>query len=275
MDKLHQLLADLAAFDLHLFTLGQTDVTLVGLAKLALLIALLFYISGLIRGWMVSRLLSHTTLETGTRLTIAAIARYLILLLGFLVILQSSGINLTSLNVLAGAVGVGVGFGLQNIMSNFISGLIIMFERPIKVGDRIEVSSVEGEVMEIGARRTILRTNDNETFIIPNQRFITENVINLHYFEARIRVLVKVNVAQGPDPRFIRSLLLEAARENPHVLEEPPPEVRLLNFGASGAMAFELQAWNTDLISSRERLISELNFQIGDKFRQHEIKIAA
>lgn len=274
MENLHRLLADLAAFDLHLFTLGTTQVTLVGLIKLIVLIALLFYLTGRFSGWLTGHLLARTSLELPTRIAIGAIVRYLLLVLGFIVILQSAGINLTSLNVLAGAVGVGVGFGLQNIMSNFISGLIIMIERPIKVGDRVVVSSVEGEVMEIGARRTIVRTNDNETFIIPNQRFITENVINLHYFEARVRVLVKVKVAQGPDPRAIRTLMLEAADENPHVLQQPPPEVRLVSYGDGGAMSFELQAWNTDLIDSREQLISQLNFQIGDKFRANEIKIA-
>jgi small-conductance mechanosensitive channel len=180
MDELRQLLAELRSFDVQLFRLGNTDITLYGLVKLALLIAGLFLITGRIDQLLRKRVLERTRLDLPARLMLAAIVRYLMLVLGFLVILQTSGINITSLNVLAGALGVGVGFGLQNIVSNFMSGLIIMFERSIKVGDRVELGNIEGEVMEIGARRTTLLTNDNLTYIVPNSRFITENVANLH-----------------------------------------------------------------------------------------------
>jgi len=147
MDEFRHLLAELRSLDILLFRLGTTDVTIFGLIKLILLVAGLFVVTARLDRLLRTRVLERTNLDLAARVMLAAIVRYLVLLLGFLIILQTSGINLTSLNVLAGALGVGVGFGLQNIVSNFMSGLIIMFERSIKVGDRIELGDVEGEVL--------------------------------------------------------------------------------------------------------------------------------
>jgi small-conductance mechanosensitive channel len=274
MDYLRAALADLGRWDVPLVTFGDTEITLGGVIKIIVLVFVLFFFSARVKHWLVRRLLTRTPLEPATRVVIGSLARYLIVLIGLAVILQTSGIDLTSLNVIAGAVAVGVGFGLQNIVSNFISGLIIMFEQPIRIGDRVGVGTIEGSVTEIGARRTTIVTNDNVTLIVPNSRLITENVMNLHYHEPRVRVRVPVTVAHGPDARLVRRLLLEAAAENPHVLREPPPEVRLTGYQAGGAMAFELLAWNVDRIHARELLVSELNFQIGDKLREHELRLA-
>jgi small-conductance mechanosensitive channel len=189
------------------------------------------------------------------------------------VILQTAGINLTALSVVAGALGVGIGFGLQNIFSNFISGLIIMFERPIKIGDRVELANIEGTVQAIGARRTTILTNDNIAVIVPNQRFITENVINLLYAGRQVRVHVPIAVAAGSDPRLVERLLLDAGRAHPDVLPEPPPSVRLLSLGG-GAMTFELLVWTATRIATRRQLLSDLNFAIGDLLRAHEIRNA-
>lgn len=250
------------------------DVTLFGVLQFLLLIAALVYVSALVRLWTVNRLLARTHLEPGVRQTIGAVVRYLILIVGFLAIVQTLGINLTSFNVLAGAVGVGVGFGLQNIVSNFISGLIIMFERPVKVGDRIELGGVEGDVMEIGARRTTIVTNDRVAIIVPNQRLITENVVNLRYYDAMVRVRVTVTVAAGADPVDVQRLLLGVARANPDVLAEPPPAVRLAALQGGGNMAFELQVWNTSLVHARDALQSALNFAIHAAFASAGVKLA-
>jgi small-conductance mechanosensitive channel len=117
------------------------------------------------------------------------------------VILQTVGIDLTALSILTGAVGLGIGFGLQNIASNFISGLIILFERPVRIGDRIAVGDVEGDVMRIGARSTTVLTNDNIDIIIPNSKLITENVVNWTHNERRVRFRIPVTVAFKTDPR--------------------------------------------------------------------------
>jgi small-conductance mechanosensitive channel len=148
----------LGALDVRLFNLGGTSITVFSLAWALLLAAALVVDARLLRAWTVQRLLVHTDLDLGTRQAIGSIVRYLVLAVGFLAIVQTLGINLTTFNVLAGALAVGVGFGLQNIFSNFISGLIIMLDRPVKVGDRIEMANAEGEVVQIGARRTTLVT---------------------------------------------------------------------------------------------------------------------
>jgi len=232
----------------------------------------LFYVAGWLRVWLAERALVRTRLDAGARQAVASITRYVFLLIGFLIILETAGIKLTALSVLAGAVGIGVGFGLQNIVSNFISGLIIMFERPIKIGDRIVVDNVEGDVVEIGARSTKVLTNDNIMIIVPNSKFITENVVNWMYNDASVRFRIPIGVAYGTDVHKVEKILLEVAQAEPDVLDEPPPVVRFLGFGDS-ALNLELRAWSTKAVNRKGRLISAVNFAIYDKFHEHGIEI--
>lgn len=255
-----------------IFTAGNTPVTLWTLLQLLLLVLLLIYLSGRLRWWLAERMLLRTRLDLGARQAVASITRYVVLLVGLLVILQTAGIDLTTLNVLAGAVGIGVGFGLQNVVSNFISGLIIMFERPIKIGDRIVIDQVEGDVVEIGARSTVVLTNDNINIIVPNSKFITENVVNWKYNDGKVRFKIPVGVAYGSDVRKVEKILLEIAAAEPEVLEEPAPVVRFLEFGDS-SLNLELRAWSSSSVTRRGKLISALNFAIYEKFREHEIEI--
>lgn len=255
-----------------LFKMGNTEITLWTVLYLLVLVALLFYLSGRMKRWIANRLLAKSKLDAGVRVAVGSIARYGFIVLGVLIILQTSGIDLTTLNVVAGAVGVGVGFGLQNIANNFISGIIILFERPVKVGDRIEVGSVEGDVIEVGARSTTVLTNDNIAIIIPNSKFITENVVNWSFNDEKVRFKAPVSVAYGTDVELVERLLLEVARENPDVLEDPPPVVRFLEFGDSG-LQFELRPWSTNLIRRKGKLISSLNSAINAKFAEHHIEI--
>lgn len=252
--------------------LGDTQITLWTLIYFVVLLLLLFYLAGRLRRWLVEKLLVRTRLDIGARQAVGAITRYLFLLVGLLVILQSAGVNLTALNVIAGAVGIGVGFGLQNIANNFISGVIILFERPIRVGDRIVVGDVEGDVTEIGARSTTVLTNDNIAIIVPNSKFITENVVNLKYNDDTVRFSVPVGVAYGSDVRLVEKLLLQAAQENPDVLNDPEPVAQLMAFGDS-ALEFELRVWSTTLLHRSDNLVSALNFAIHDIFKAHRIEI--
>jgi small-conductance mechanosensitive channel len=259
-------------FGAPVVTLGATPLSLWSILQFAILVVLLFLAAGRFQYWLVERLLVRSRLDTGARQAIGSITRYLFLFVGLLVILQTVGINLTTLNVLAGAVGIGIGFGLQNVASNFISGLIILFERPIKIGDRIEVGPIEGDVVEIGARSTKVLTNDNITVIVPNSKFITENVVNWMYNGPTVRFRVPVSVAYGSDIRQIERLLLEVARANPDVLDKPEPVVRLLEFG-DNALQFELRPWSTTLVHRKGKLFSALNFAIYQTFREHNIEI--
>lgn len=254
-----------------LFKLGDTQVTPWAILYLLVLLALLFYVSGLIKRWVSYRFLARTRLDRGVRVAIGSITRYCIVVIGILIILQTSGIDLTTLNVVAGAVGIGLGFGLQNIANNFVSGVIILFERPIKVGDRIEVADVEGDVIEVGARSTTVLTNDNIAIIIPNSKFITENVVNWSFKNDTVRFKVPVSVAYSSDIELVQRLLTEVATENPDVLADPPPVVRFLEFGDNGLL-FELRPWSTTLIRRKGKLISDLNSAIYTKFAEHHVE---
>lgn len=255
-----------------LVRLGETEITLWTLIYFLVLLVLLSNLAKKIRKLLVDRLLVRTNLDIGARQAIGAISRYLVLLVGLLIILQTVGINLTTLNVIAGAIGIGVGFGLQNIASNFISGLIILFERPIKVGDRIEVADVEGDVVEIGARSTTVVTNNNIAIIVPNSKFISEPVVNWKYNDNKVRFEIPVGVAYGSDVRLVEKVLLEVARENPDVLKEPPADVCFKEFGDS-SLNFVLRVWNQNQVHRKLSLYSALNFAIYDKLNQHGIEI--
>ncbi|MSM40937.1 MAG: mechanosensitive ion channel [Geobacter sp.] len=256
----------------QLFTIGVTQITLWTVIYLIILMVLLFYLSGKLRRWIVERALVKTRMEVGARQATGSIIRYFIIAVGFVIILQTAGIDLTALNVLAGAVGIGLGFGLQNIINNFFCGLIILFERPIKVGDRVVVGNVEGDVVQISGRSTTVVTNDNIAIIVPNSKFVTENVVNWSHGDPKVRFRIPVSVAYGSDVRLVERLLLEAAAENPDVLEKPAPGVRLMEFGESG-LAFELRAWSTSLAHRKGLLISALNFAIYDKFTANGVEI--
>lgn len=255
----------------RLVRLGEVDITLWTAIYVIILLVLLIYLSGKLKKWIVGRLMVRGRFEVGFLQATGAIFRYVIVLLGFIIILQSTGIDLTALNVFTGAVGIGVGFGLQNIVSNFISGLIILFERPIKIGDRIEVEGIEGDVVEISARSTTVRTNDNIEIIIPNSKFIQENVVNWSHTERKVRFKIPVTVAFGSDVRMVEKLLLEVADKNPDVLKIPAPGVRIVGFGEMG-VDFELLVWSTSLMHRKGLLVSSVNFGIYESFIENGIR---
>ncbi len=200
-------------FTIPLLTLGSNQITIQTMISLVVFSTILFFLTGMLRKWIVEQLLTRSKMDIGARQATGSIIRYFIIVIGFIIILQTVGIDLTALNVLAGAVGIGLGFGLQNIVNNFISGIIILFERPIKVGDRIEVGNVEGDVVRVGGRSTEVVTNDNITIIIPNSKFITENVINWSHNDRKVRFRIPVTVAFGSDVRLVERVLLEVAEE--------------------------------------------------------------
>lgn len=267
----HAFLSRLKTYDIHLFTLGGTDVSVSSAITLAVLLIALLWVSGWLRRWVAERALSHTQLDLGTRQAAGSLVRYVVLVIGVALILQNAGLNLSALGLLAGAVGVGVGFGLQNVISNFVSGLIIILERPIKVGDRIEVGGIEGEVQEIGARRTTVITEDRMAILVPNQRFILDNVVNQVYEETPIRLRVAIQVPSGTDPELMRQLLCEAAGQHASVLREPPPEALITALGGP-ATAYELGVWHAARGPRRRQLASDLSFLVAQRLRAHGIK---
>lgn len=168
--------------DTRLFHIGGSDFTLGSLLAGLIALVVLLVLARALRRWMSQRLLARGHLDASTRETVSALTHYIVLGIGFVTILNAVGIQLSSFTVLAGAFGVGVGFGLQNIFSNFISGLIVMFERPIKIGDHIVLAGVDGDVAHIGMRATTLRTAQGSFVVVPNQAIITNNVTNWDQF---------------------------------------------------------------------------------------------
>ena len=163
-------------------------------------------------------------------------------------------------------------FGLQNIVNNFVSGLIILAERPITIGDRIEIGGVAGQVREIRLRSTTVVTNDNITIIVPNSDFISHTVTNWSYGDTRVRLRLPVGVAYGTDVRLLERLLLDVAREHPKVLREPAPSVFFHGFGES-TLDFELAIWTQEMTFQPRRFKSELYFAIEQKLRENKIEI--
>jgi small-conductance mechanosensitive channel len=255
-----------------IFQLGGAELTVWSFLQLVVLIPLLFALTAVLKRGIVRALATGGRFDQSTREAVGAVTRYLVVALGLLIIIQTAGIDLTTLNVLAGAVGIGVGFGLQNIANNFISGLIILFERPIKLGDRIVVNDIEGAVAAIRARSTTVITNDNIAIIVPNSLFVTGTVVNWSHGEERVRFRIPVSVAYGTDVRAAERVLLDVAASNPDVLEHPAPAVRFREFGDSG-LHLELRAWSTTLVHRKGILISALNFAIYDALREHGIEI--
>lgn len=264
--------AILEVLNYRLFSLGEVPITPRNILALILLSVLLVWVSGLLRRVLVKSLLNRTPLKIGARQAIGTIFRYLILLVGFVVVLQTVGIDLTAFNVLAGAIGIGIGLGLQGIANNFISGLIILLERPIQVGDRIEIRDVTGRVVNIGARSTRILTNDNIAIIVPNSRLISENVVNWSYESEMVRFKVPIMVSHETDVHLLKQLMLDAARENEDVAIEPPPAVRFTKMDADG-MCFQLRVWSKKQLHKPATLKSDLTFAIVDRLRRHNIRL--
>jgi len=272
METIKTILTRLKAFvEMPLFKLGEAQITLLVVLYFLLLLILLVYISGKGKK-LVNGVLARRGVDLGIREATGSIVRYSMLFIGLLIILQTVGIDLTALSILTGAVGLGIGFGLQNIASNFISGLIILFERPVRIGDRIAVGDVEGDVVRIGARSTSVLTNDNIDIIIPNSKLITENVVNWTHGERKVRFRIPVSVAYDSDVRRVEQALLEAAKNVYEVLETPAPAVRFISFGENG-LEFELRAWTTILVQRRAKFTSQLNFAIYYQFKAYEIEV--
>ncbi|MDQ6809964.1 MAG: mechanosensitive ion channel [Verrucomicrobiota bacterium] len=247
----------------------------VSLIQIFLLVALLvavFWIASHTKRFLFTRLLVNSGLDRSLQYAISQIASNAVLVIGVIVVLQNTGINLGALTVFAGAIGVGIGFGLQNITSNFISGLVILAERPITIGDRVEVAGLAGQVTHIRARSTVILTNDNIAMIVPNTKFIDSPVTNWTFGDPRVRFRVPIGVAYGSDVKKVREALIAAGQAHPKALQDPGPSVFLEKFGDS-SIDFELVVWSSEMSHRPRRFKSDLNFLIEEKLREAGIEI--
>jgi small-conductance mechanosensitive channel len=255
-----------------LLTLGKGELTLGVIIKLVALCALVVIGERLLRHKFTMKVLKRTAFDAALQYAIARISGYIVMLIGFYIALTAVGINLNSLAVVAGAVGIGIGFGLQNIVQNFIAGIIILAERPIALGDRVEVGTVAGTVSKIDLRSTEIVTNDNISIIVPNSNFLTNPVTNWSHGDPRVQMRIPIGVAYGTDIEKLKRVLTEVGMENPHALKEPACTVYFVAFGDS-SLNFELGVWTKTMTHNPQRFRSDLNYAIERKLRENKIEI--
>ncbi len=254
-----------------IFEINQTPVTLLSLIMFVIVIVLFSLLSRVIRKYMLRKVLVYFKFEEGARYTFSRIVHYLVMVIGALVAFQFVGISFSGLAVLFGFLSVGIGFGLQNITSNFIAGLILLFERPIQVGDRVTVGDTLGDVVEINIRSTTIRSEENVAIIVPNSDFISSTVVNWSYGDPRVLMEIDVGVSYDSDLDSVIKTLVGIAKDNPAVLKVPEPEVHLINFGDS-AWDMQLRVWVRSPKLMR-KVRSDINCEIVRKFRENQIEI--
>ena len=261
-----------AIWETTFFNAGNVAVSPSLLFAAAVFLIFLTMLTRFTRRLLRTEVFGRIPMEDGHRYALERSVGYAVFAMGLFVGMQMIGLDMSSLAFMGGAVGLGIGFGLQNIASNFASGLILLFERPLKIGDRIEVGSLNGDVVRIGGRSTWVRTNDNLTIIVPNSEFTTNRVTNWTANDRQVRFSFPVGVAYGSDPEKVRDVLLSVAKLNPDVLEEPGPEVLLSKFGDS-SIDFELRVWTIRQVQTPSRLKSALYFEVVRQFAAHGITI--
>ncbi|HXH02401.1 MAG TPA: mechanosensitive ion channel domain-containing protein [Candidatus Competibacteraceae bacterium] len=275
LEKVWTLLRELLTASL--FKIGETPVTALGLLRIALILTIAWWISY----WLRKGLIQLGERGEGVNLpafyTIARLSHYLIIILGFIVGLSSIGVDFTNFALVAGAVAIGIGFGLQSIVNNFVSGLILLFERSLKVGDFVELASgIQGEVREINVRSTLINTNDNVDIVVPNSEFMNTKVTNWTLLEAYRRIHLPFRVAYGTDKERVRQAVLEAAEALPHTLRGIPgrnPAVWLVGFGENG-YDFELVVWITPRAVKRPSNVhAAYMWEIDTALRKHNIPV--
>ena len=253
-------------------TIGATNITL-GLIITALTVLYgSLLISWAVQSLLLEEVLPRRQITRGARFAITRLVHYTLVFIGFIIALRVLGFGLTNLTIIGGALGVGVGFGLQAIVNNFASGLILLFERPINVGDTIQVGSDMAVVKRLGLRATVVQTLDNAEIVIPNSDLITTRVTNWTLANRLVRVRISVGVAYGTDIEKVLTLLLACAEENPKVLKQPKPQALFLAFGDS-ALNFELRVWISEFMDSTGEIQSELNRAINEKLGENGIEI--
>lgn len=230
-------------------------------------------VAGIIRVVLREGVLARLKLKHGIPYAISTITYYFLLLVVCMLALASAGLELSRFAILTSAFGLGAGFGLQNVISNFVSGIILLFERPVRIGDLLEIDRTSGEVIRMGMRSSSIRTPQGAVVIVPNSNLISNQVVNWTLTEQKRRRELQIKVAYGADPQQVSELLVEGAASHPDVMDEPPPSVRFLGFG-DNSLDFELQFW-VPQIGLRQDVSSEVAMKIVAELRKAGIRIPA
>ena len=254
------------------FTVGNIAVSLSSLLLGILVLIITIFVARFVSAVIQRRFALRTPLDPSLRYTIARLANYFLMTIGVLLALkQAFNMDLTSIAVIFTALSVGIGFGLQYIAADIASGFILLFERPIRIGDRITIGEDEGDVQSINLRTTLVITNDRVAIIVPNSRLVSQRVINWSYGDPRARIAIPIGVADDSDIELVTHTLIEAANGVANVLEEPKPRVQFLKFG-DYSLDFRLLVW-TNQPRRHVQIRSDINYRIARLFRERSIRI--
>ena len=254
------------------FTFGRITVSVSSVIVGTFVVLLTIFVARWVSVLVERRLENRRHIDPGLRYTICRLARYTITTIGVLVALkQAFLLDLTSLAVIFTALSVGIGFGLQYIAADIASGFILLFERPIRIGDRVTIGEDEGDVQSINLRTTIVTTNDRIAIIVPNSKLVSQRVVNWSYGDPRARIAIPISVADDSDIELVTETLIEASHEVPNVLTEPKPRVQFLKFG-DYSLDFRLLVW-TNQPRRHIQILSDINFRIARLFRERSIRI--
>lgn len=254
------------------FTFGKSKVSLLSLVYGVLSSGAVLVIVLWISAALERKVLRESVADLSLRKVAANTIRAVLLLVGFLFALSAVGVDLTALSVLGGAIGVGLGFGLQKLAANYVSGFVILFERSLRIGDTVRVDGFDGVVADIKTRYTLIRSLNGRESIVPNEMLITQRIENLSLADPKVLLTADVSVAYDSDPDQVEQVLLEAARGIPRIIAEPEPAVRLLRFGPD-ALEYQLQFWIADPQSGQGNVRSDVNLRILKGLRAAGIEI--
>ena len=260
-----------AVIEEPIVSFGEIEITPAILLTAVLIILVAYGISRLLQRMLRRSVFDQIYLNQGLQSAICRVLHIIIMCIGTFIAIEYTGINLTTLAAVSAVLLVGIGLGLQNITHNFISGLILLFERPVQEGDFVEVGGVQGSVQAVNAYSTKVETLDKVTIIVPNSHFLSENVINWSYQDSKVRIHVSVGVSYGSDVELVAEALREVGRAHPEVLSDPEPQIQFLSFGDS-SLNFDLLVWIVDP-TRQYFVVSDLNFAIVQAFRERDITI--
>lgn len=262
----------LALWSRPLFAIGNVNFTPESIGYVVAYLGAVWFAANTAGRILRSRVLDRTQWDEGQKFSAQRGVGYAVGCLGLFIGLNLLGLDLTSLALFSGALGIGIGLGFQTIARNFASGLILLIERPVRVGDRIEIDDLLGDIVYIGIRSTWIRTNNNVVMIVPNSEFTDGRVTNWTANDRRVRINVPLGVSYGSDPDDVRRILLEVATRHSDVLNEPPVDVIFTGFGES-SLDFELRVWTTKQVTTPRVIASELYFAVFKAFKREGIEI--
>ena len=266
------IIAQVWAYLTRQFTFGKITVSASSLMVGVLVVLITIFVSRWASSLLDRRLANRRHIDPGLRYTICRLAKYVVVTIGALVALkQAFMIDLTSIAVIFTALSVGIGFGLQYIAADIASGFILLFERPIRIGDRITIGEDEGDVQSINLRTTVVTTNDRIAIIVPNSKLVGQRVVNWSYGDPRARIAIPIGVADDSDIELVTHTLIQAAEGVSNVLEEPKPRVQFLKFG-DYSLDFRLLVW-TNQPRRHVQIRSDINYRIARLFRERSIRI--